>query len=151
MKRINLNVNETKKYKVIKAVSEKKKKKLTASVELGLTIRQINRLVKVYQINGKKGFEHGNRNVKPKHAMTNQTRERIIEIYLAFSVKPNIKYFTEILTELHDIHYTDTTIRNVLYQANIISPKSQRKTRKRIQKQIKVQKLGVNLSRKSDE
>lgn len=49
-------MNENKKYKVIKAVAENKKQKKRASVELNLSVRQINRLVKDYQTNGKEAF-----------------------------------------------------------------------------------------------
>ncbi|MGX7017317.1 ISNCY family transposase, partial [Pseudolactococcus raffinolactis] len=45
---------------------------------------------------------------------------------------PNIKHFTEILAEIEDIHYSDTTIRAIIYSDGLLSPKSQRKTRRRI-------------------
>lgn len=45
MKRILLTVNELKKYRVIKLVHDGKKKKQRASVELGLSLRQVNRIV----------------------------------------------------------------------------------------------------------
>ena len=63
MKRINLTMNETKKYQVIKAVAENKKQKKRASIELNLSIRQINRLVKSYRENGKSAFVHKNRGI----------------------------------------------------------------------------------------
>ena len=52
MKRILLTVNELKKYRVIKLVHDGKKKKQRASVELGLSLRQVNRLLKAYQEKG---------------------------------------------------------------------------------------------------
>ncbi|WP_163604843.1 ISNCY family transposase [Pseudolactococcus raffinolactis] len=90
-------MNELKKYRVIKLVHDGKKKKQRASVELGLSLRQVNRLLKAYQ-----------------------------------DLAPNIKHFTEILAEIEDIHYSDTTIRAIIYSDGLLSPKSQRKTRRRI-------------------
>lgn len=139
MKRIILTMNEDRKYKVIKAVAESKKKKKRACIELGLSMRQINRLVKAYKEGGKAVFSHGNRSKVSKHAVPEKIKNQIIDIYLEFKIRPNVTHFTEILSEDYDIHYTDTTIRNILYQAKIISPKSQRKTRKKINAQIKAE------------
>ena len=133
MKRILLTVNELKKYRVIKLVHDSKKKKQRASVELGLSLRQVNRLLKAYQEKGKQAFVHGNRGVRPTHAMSFETKEKIIKHYKAYQdLAPNIKHFTEILAEIEDIHYSDTTIRAIIYSDGLLSPKSQRKTRRRI-------------------
>ncbi|OUZ18079.1 hypothetical protein A5869_001561 [Enterococcus cecorum] len=47
-------MNELKKYKVIKLVSEDRKSKKRATVELNLTIRHINRLLNAYHKEEKK-------------------------------------------------------------------------------------------------
>ena len=141
MKRILLTMNEDKKYKVIKAVAEKRKKKKRASIELGLSMRQVNRLIQDYQEGGKVAFSHGNRGKIAKHAVPKETKKQVIELYQSFKIKPNVKHFTEILKEDHDICYTDTTIRRILYQAHILSPKTQRKTRKKIKAQIKAKSM----------
>lgn len=130
-------MNENKKYQVIKAVAENKKQKNRASVELNLSIRQINRLVKNYKEKGKIIFAHKNRGVKHKHAVPEEIKRQIIVIYQHFTVKPNVSHFTEILKEDYEIHYSDTTIRNILYKEKILSPKSQRKTQRRINFLIK--------------
>ncbi|MFZ2823973.1 MAG: ISNCY family transposase, partial [Lactococcus raffinolactis] len=62
-----------------------------------------------------------------------ETKEKIIKHYKAYQdLAPNIKHFTEILAEIEDIHYSDTTIRAIIYSDGLLSPKSQRKTRRRI-------------------
>lgn len=55
-----------------------------------------------------------------------------------------MKHFTEILKDDYAITYSDTTIRNILYQSRILSPRSQRKTRKRINDLIKQESLQKN-------
>ncbi|WP_371864155.1 helix-turn-helix domain-containing protein, partial [Lactococcus hodotermopsidis] len=45
-------------------LSSGKKKKQRASVELGLSLRQVNRLLKAYQEKGKQAFVHGNRGMR---------------------------------------------------------------------------------------
>jgi hypothetical protein len=65
--------------------------------------------------------------------MSLETKEKIIKHYKAYQdLAPNIKHFTEILAEIEDIHYSDTTIRAIIYSDGLLSPKSQRKTRRRI-------------------
>ncbi|GFH43135.1 transposase [Lactococcus hodotermopsidis] len=126
-------MNELKKYRVIKLVHDGKKKKQRASVELGLSLRQVNRLLKAYQEKGKQAFVHGNRGMRPAHAISFEIKEKIIKHYKAYQdLTPNIKHFTEILAEIEDIHYSDTTIRAIIYSDGLLSPKSQRKTRRRI-------------------
>lgn len=137
MKRIKLTVNEIKKYKVIKAVADGRKQKRRACVELGLSIRQVNRLVNSYKEGGKAAFSHGNRGVPCKHAVLKVIKDQIIYIYQSFNTRPNVVHFVEILKSNYDIYYTDTTIRNILYQAHLTSPKSQRKTCRKISKEIK--------------
>ena len=55
-KKVILNMNELKKYKVIKLVSEDRKSKKRAAVELNLTIRHINRLLNAYHKEVKKSI-----------------------------------------------------------------------------------------------
>ncbi len=56
MKSIQLNMNETKKYLVIKAIDQGKKTKNRACVELNLSERQSNRLLLAYQQKGKEAY-----------------------------------------------------------------------------------------------
>lgn len=97
-------MNENKKYKVIKAVAENKKQKKRASVELNLSVRQINRLVKDYQTNGKEAFSHKNRGGKQRHGVPDQVKQQVVTIYQSFRVKPNVRHYTEILKEDYDIN-----------------------------------------------
>ncbi|VJG91878.1 IS1202 transposase [Streptococcus pneumoniae] len=132
-------MNETKKYLVIKAIAQGKKTKKRACVELNLSERQINRLLLAYQQKGKEAFRHGNRNRKPKHAIPDEIKERILKKYLSYETyKPNVRHFCELLAEEEGIQLSDTTVRKILYKKNILSPKSHRKTKKRVRKQAKL-------------
>ena len=88
-------MNEDKKYNVIKAVTEKRKDKKRACVELDLSIRQVNRLTQKYQEGGKAVFSHGNRGKKQIHAVPENVKKQIIGLYQQFNIKPNVKHFTE--------------------------------------------------------
>ena len=53
MKEVKLRMNEQYKYEVIKEVVDHGLSKERASLNLGLSIRQINRLIKIYKEKGK--------------------------------------------------------------------------------------------------
>lgn len=109
-------------------------------MELSLSLRQINRLVKKYKEEGKAAFVHGNQGSSPKHAVPKEIKEKIIQLYLSYSIKPNVVHFTEHLSEKYGICYSDTTIRSILSAAFILSPKAQRKTRREMKKKMKTRK-----------
>ncbi|WP_029244840.1 helix-turn-helix domain-containing protein, partial [Streptococcus sobrinus] len=111
-------MTETKKYITIKAVCDGKKTKNRACVELGISKRQVNRLVIAYQNKGKQAFIHGNRQKQPAHAMPPEIKERIIGKYRDYgAMRPNVVHFCELLAEEDGICYSDTTVRKLLYQA----------------------------------
>ena len=120
MKKVILNMNELKKYKVIKLVSEGRKSKKWAAVELNLTIRHINRLLNAYRKEGKEAFSHGNRNKSVKHAIPQEIKQKIINIYQALPVPMNFVHFTEHLEE----QYQDEVVEKKKERRPYIPPQS---------------------------
>ena len=58
---INLKKKEREKFEVIEKIIQGKMSKKEASLQLHLTIRQINRLIIKYHQEGEKGFIHKNK------------------------------------------------------------------------------------------
>ena len=56
MRKVNLRMNELKKYNLIKELVEHNGNKKRVSLKLNLTIRQINRLIIIYKEKGKSRF-----------------------------------------------------------------------------------------------
>ena len=56
MRKVELRMNELNKYEVIKELVEHNGNKLRAKEKLGLSLRQINRLIKIYKEKGKARF-----------------------------------------------------------------------------------------------
>ena len=65
MRKVELRVKEKDKYNVIKEVVDHNGNKERAALKLGITERQVNRLIIKYKERGKEGFVHGNRGRKP--------------------------------------------------------------------------------------
>ena len=68
MRKVELKMNEQRKYEIIKKLVDHNGSKKRASIKLGISIRQINRLIIVYKEKGKAGFVHVNRTHKPINA-----------------------------------------------------------------------------------
>ena len=81
MRKVELRMNELKKYKIIKELVDHGGNKKRVSIKLGLSIRQVNRLIHIYKEKGKSGFVHGNRNKKPVTALDKQISDNILLLY----------------------------------------------------------------------
>lgn len=74
-------MNEQKKYEIIKELVDHKGNKNRAAKKLGISRRQIDRLIIKYIENGKFAFVHGNRNRKPVSTIDKSISENIILLY----------------------------------------------------------------------
>ena len=74
-------MNEQEKYEVIKELVDHNSNKNRACEKLGLSKRQINRLIIIYKEKGKSGFVHGNRARKPVSTLDKSISEDIILLY----------------------------------------------------------------------
>ena len=71
-------MNEQEKYDVIKELVDHNGNKNRAAKKLGISKRQIDRLIIKYKENGKSGFIHGNRSKKPVNTLDKSISEDII-------------------------------------------------------------------------
>ena len=56
MRKVELRMKELNKYDIIKELADHNGHKIRAKEKLGLSIRQINRLIKIYKEKGKSRF-----------------------------------------------------------------------------------------------
>ena len=139
MRRVELDMTEAYKYKLIKQLVDNKGNKKAVAVKLQCTERTVNRLIAKYKEEGKAGFIHKNKGRSPINKISNTLRNEVSEIYKKHYNTANIRHFCEILREDYSIILSDTTVRNILYQEKVLSPKAHRKTRKKLKKQIKAE------------
>lgn len=140
MRKVELRMNELKKYKIIKKLVETNGNKKRAAVELDVTVRQINRMIAGYKAYGKEFFVHGNRNRQPKHTITQELRQQVIELYVSKYWDCNYRFFSELLAKHENINISESTLRKILIEEYLLSPKCQRKTKRRITKELKFKK-----------
>jgi transposase len=132
-------MNEQHKYEVIKKLVDTNGNKARAALTLNCSLRQVNRLIKKYKEEGKSGFVHGNRGRRPACTLSPQLRKDILCLYTTKYENSNLRHFTELLAEHEGIKVSETTVRNILFEQGILSPKARRDTRKTLKKQLKQQ------------
>ena len=126
MKKVELRVMEQIKYEIIKNLVDNNGNKQRAAIKLGITIRQVNRLIQTYKAKGKAGFIHGNRNRLPKKTISQEIKDKIIELYKTKYFDANFKHFQELLKEYKNRENSYTELDRISRKANILSPKVQK-------------------------
>ncbi|MFV3011074.1 hypothetical protein ACLD43_01150 [Clostridium botulinum] len=125
-------MNENNKYLVIKMLIETDGNKQRAAIILNCTVRHINRMIKGYKEKGKEYFLHGNRGRKPDHALDDNTRKMIVDLYLTKCFDANITHYSKLLKSQETINFSPSTIRTALLDAYILSPKTKKSTKKKL-------------------
>ena len=148
MRKVELRMNELEKYEVIKELVDHNGNKNRASKKLGISIRQVNRLIIIYKEKGKSGFIHGNRGRIPSKALDKSISEDIILLYKSKYQEFNFTHFKEYLEEEENIKVSYKFIYNTLTNAGILSPKARRKTKKEFKKKqlLKENKINIAMS-----
>lgn len=136
IRKVNLTMNEQKKYEVIKKLVDTNGNKNRAAIELGCTRRTIDRLINAYKQYGKSAFSHGNKGRIPSHAITENVKQQICLLYENKYYEANIRHFTELLDKHENIHVCEGTVRAILFEKNILSPKAHRRTKNALKSKL---------------
>jgi transposase len=131
MEKLTLNLKEQNRIKVLNQLETKVLTIKQATVVLGVSERQLWRMLARYRKEGVAGIAHGNRGRKPINAFDESLRQRIIELakfrYKGF----NHQHFTEKLNENEDIIISRSTVRNILLGVGMNSPRKRHAPRHR--------------------
>lgn len=143
-----LRMNEQEKYEVIKELVDHNGNKNRASKKLGISRRQIDRLIIKYKEKGKPSFVHGNRSKKPVNALDKSISEDIILLYNNKYQDWNFNHFREFLKKDENIDVSYDFIYKTLTREGILSPKARKKTKREYAKQrlLQEKKISVNMS-----
>lgn len=121
-----LNNNERKKYQTIDKVINGEMTRKEASIELDLSLRQIDKLKRKYITDGKDGFIHGNRGKPNPNKIDNDLIDELEELYLKEFYDFNFEQFYERIFSKYDISY-DTMLKRFTTDG-ILSPLAHKKT-----------------------
>lgn len=141
MRKVELSLKEKRKYEIIKKLIETNGNKERARIKLGLkSIRQVNRLIAGYKDFWKEFFVHGNKGRKPKHALTDESKNEIEILYTSKYFDCTYTQFTEYLAERENIFLSVPEVGQILRERYILSPKARKATKRNLKKKLIAQK-----------
>lgn len=140
IRKVDLNMTEEYKYKLIKKLLETNGNKKSAALKLNCSIRHVNRMIQGYKARGKEFFIHGNQGKQPVHAISPEIKQDIIDLYRTKYQDANFAHFSDLLLKYEKLSISPSALRSILMQEFILSPKATRKTRKRVRAQLEEQR-----------
>lgn len=132
MRKVYLNMKQDYKYNIIKDCSNHRISKYGAALKLNISIRQVNRLLKAYHLEGKEAFIHGNSKCVPHNKIDDSTASLIVSLYTTKYEGSNVVHFCELLKEYEQLDVSSTFVRKLLHSRLIFPPRTRKKTKKLI-------------------
>jgi len=127
-------------YHVIMDSLEGKLTVAAAAAAMGISERQVTRLRNGVKEEGAAFLIHKNTNRSPSHALTEEKKKEITELYRGEQYQgANFQHFGELLAEHEDIALSYSAIRNVLVEVGIESPKKRRRLKTHHRRKRKAQ------------
>ncbi|MBI4493682.1 MAG: ISNCY family transposase, partial [Chloroflexi bacterium] len=110
-----------------------------AAEAVGLSERQIRRLLAEYEREGPKALIHGNRGRQPAHTLPAEVRERVVALARDQYAGFNHQHLTERLVDVEQLVVGRTTVRQMLLEAGLPSPRTRRPPQHRSRRERKPQ------------
>ena len=132
---MELNQKEQKKYEVIEKIVNNEITKKDAEKQLQLSRKQINRLIDVFNKEGKEGFIHKNRGKTNQNKKDINLIKEIEELYLTEYFDYNFEAFYEEIEDKYNISYS--VMCKAFLDDDIISPIAHKKTIKLYNEKMK--------------
>lgn len=117
---LQMTEKEMKKLSTIKKILGGECSKKEAIESLGITTRQIDRLILKYKNDGEAGFIHKSRGRESKKKISENIKEEIVNLYITEYFDYNFTHFYEEIREKYQL--SPKSIDNILNEADIISP-----------------------------
>ena len=145
-------MDEQKKYELIKRFVDEGEtgNKNRIAFELGISRRQVNRLIIAYKERGKAAFIHGNKGKKPAITTAPEIHQKVIDLYRTKYYDANFVHFTELLASNEGIKLSVSTVSSILEAEGIYSPRLTKKKKKRIKKELEEAKKAAKTKKEAD-
>jgi len=121
-----LNKREQKRLMVLNKVNSREIKVEEAATIISLSMRQTWRLLAAYRKEGAAALAHGNRGRKPPNAITEDLKQEVRELATTRYGGFNHQHFTELLSEREGIFLSRSSVRNILLESGVRSPRKRR-------------------------
>ena len=150
IRKVNLRMDEQQKYEVIKKLVDTNGNKARAALTLGISRRQVDRLIAAYKENGKATFVHGNRGRKPAITTSEEVRNTVVDLYRTKYYEANFTHFTELLAKHEGITLSVSAVTNFLEAEHILSPRVTKAKKKRVKRELEKKKEEAKTKKEAD-
>ena len=123
---MSLNAKEQQRAMVLNQVERRELTGQQAAVLVGLSLRQVRRLLARYRGEGVAALAHGNRGRAPVHRTAEQTRERVVELAQGPYKGLNHYHLQEMLAEREELVLSRSSLWRILAGARVASPRQRR-------------------------
>ncbi len=120
---VRFNVKEQKRVITLIDVEKGVMTGRQAAGVMNISLRQVRRLLAAYRKEGIAALAHGNRGRKPPNAIKADLRQQVLELAVTKYSGFNHQHFTEVLAEREDIFLSRSSVRNILLESGIRSPR----------------------------
>jgi transposase len=134
-KDVTLTQQDQKRLMVLTRVMREQVTMTEAAELLELSERQVRRLLAAYERDGVAGLVHGNRGRQPAHTTAAAVRQRVQELAQTTYASINHQHLTELLADREGIVLSCSTVKRILQEAGIRSPKTRRGRQHRSRRQ----------------
>ncbi len=121
-----MNRKEQQRVMVLNGMEKRELTAAQAAELMGLSVRQVRRLVAAYRRDGVGAIAHGNRGRRPPHTVSEAIRERVVALAAGPYDGANHTHLTELLAEREGLYLSRSTVRRVLLKAGIKTPRRHR-------------------------
>jgi transposase len=126
MEKVTLNPKEQQRLRVLNEVNQRTIRIDQAATLMQLSTRHTKRLLAGYRKEGVRALAHGNRGCKPYNVIEASIRECVVELAKTKYRGFNQQHFSEKLSEKEGIPLSRSTVRRILLEQGIASPRKRR-------------------------
>ena len=103
---------------------------------MGISPRHTRRMLTAYRESGATALAHGLRGHKPVNTIPESTRSRVVHLAGRIYQGANHTQLNELLSEREGIHIGRTTLRRILADAGMASPRGRRPPKHRVRREL---------------
>jgi len=128
---VTLTIREQKRLKVLNEVEAGKMAVARAAESLGLSQRQVYRMLARYRRDGAAALAHGNRGRPSTRRISQEVRDQLLELLKAEYRDYNDYHLADVLAEEHHRVLSRSSVRRIRSEAGLASPRKHRTPRHR--------------------
>lgn len=135
MKEVTLNTRDQQRLSVIHELGCRTLTGKQAAAMLGVSVRQVRRILAAYRKEGVAALPHGNRGRHSQHTLSAAVKERVLALARKRYAGANHCHLTDVLAEREGLVLSRSSIRRILQEAGLVSPRRRRTPAHRLRRE----------------